>query len=166
MNNNVIIEEIANVLPILEIDNQKRVISKEQVIQKANTTFSDFFRLSNSLYHDIFRFQDGHFYMIDESIDTGALKYDVAVDYLSVKIFGNRFEMILPFTPDKHGHMYMDYDFELSLQTCLVFYNHNIHIAYLDKIKFIGVSEGYQTYTFYNREVIMRRATIENIINY
>lgn len=106
--------------------------------------------------------RDKMLYLSDSSISEENLEYVIITD--SIRLIGDEFSMSL-YGKDKHGNtgtLRMEYDFELSEQSCMDLFKYNLMIYY----KEADASKANQFgYVIYDRVSIERNYTIKNIIN-
>lgn len=132
-----------------------KIMSKEEM-----------FSFMDRFYPGLVKFQDDDMYLSDPFISADPLQFDNIRNHMTYKIYGKGFEFLLPEGAEGYGYLYMDYDFELPLQTSAWLFSYNINISYLadQSTTRADASGAFPTFISYNRKDIMRQATIENII--
>lgn len=113
-------------------------------------------------YPGLIIIRDNRLYMCDTSISSDLLAYKMISN--SIRLRGVDFSLTLygdTLRPDNtftahNGHFCMDYDLELSDESCITLYNHDLMIYYND----INLER-----VIYDKVSIMRRHTIKNILS-
>lgn len=102
------------------------------------------------------RYDNYKFYLSDATVSEYSITYQESTSDGPIRFYGTDFEIMIYLSSGRaYGHFYMDYDFGLSVDSCMGFYKHDMVIYALnDQNVFIP----------YDRESIERRHTIENII--
>lgn len=117
-------------------------------------------------YPGLLALHDEILYLSDQTISSLPLNYKLRGN--SIQLIGFDFDISLYFDNINFldgasaGGMYMKYDFGLSDQSCINLYKHNFTISYTDKDS--PKANGFGNVE-YDRQVIERRHTINNIIN-
>lgn len=130
----------------------------------------DIFLDLEDAYPGLVVMEDGKMYLSDRTIYSDPLKFDEVRNYMTFRLYGNGFEIFMAANqPDQksYGHLFMDYDFKLPLNTCLWLFSYDINISYKpeDESQLTPDASGAQsTFLKYDREGMLRMAAIDNII--
>lgn len=127
------------------------------------TTAESYFKTIDSFYPGLITLRSeggvNQLYMSDQSIITDALVYNYKTASNTITLGGINFAIVLYFNfrNGDTGFLAMHQDLKLSDDTCIGLYKYNISIMYFD--------ESSKKNFLYDKQAIMRRYTIDNIIN-
>lgn len=124
------------------------------------------YNVIESIYPGLVQLDKGVMYFSDTTISDKPLEYyskTPDMNYINnqtgVSLYGKGLTLIL-FSYKSEGVLWMEYDFGLSMESCVGLYEHNIHIC------FTSINEdGQNSMTHYDRQAIEREYAIKNIIN-
>lgn len=129
---------------------------------KIESTIEIDYYLSN-FFADLAHMKGSRFFLVDD--DISSLPVDCSLwknngqNSLSLILLGANFTLSVIRTDNRYlGMLRMDYDFGLSLESCMRLYNYNIDIEY--------VLEDMVEAKVYDRVSIERNFAIKNIIDY
>lgn len=123
---------------------------------------SEVFRVLDNMYPGLVFKVGDHMYLKDSTISNKLLTFSLNTMANSIQLYGNGFVFTLDYLSTRsEGQLCMDYDFKLSLDSSMKLFANNIEILYIDtEFK----SENYSKYVMYDKEIITRQHTIQNII--
>lgn len=124
------------------------------------------YKIINLIYPGFLIHRDEKLYLTDTSICEDALTFELRLITSRIYLSGKDFMISVSMDSRLYGgFLRMEYDFDLSDETCIFLYDYNFEILY-----YVPVSDSDQSRlnikesVSYDKEAIIRRYTIKNII--